>query len=93
MKTIASVVLVLCGLSLVNCFPSIYQSEEPEVLDCVPTDGWNVIATAYCGIFGTETKKYQVVIGTDFEGSDEESEDFFKLFGDTLGKILVSCRS
>ena len=88
MKATTSIALALCGLSLVNSFPTSDQSEPVKAaLDCVPHEGWKTIASAHCSIYGTETKKYMVDVGTDFEGTDEEREEFFKLVADTLGKV------
>ena len=88
MKATTSIAIVLCGLSLANSFPTSDQSEQGKAVpDCVPGEGWKTIASAHCSIYGTETKKYTVGVGTDFEGSDEEREEFFKLFADTLGKL------
>ena len=88
MKVTAVVILALCLLSVANCFPT-EDEKQSNPFDCTPVDGWNVIATFYCGFFGDDTDTYSLTLGTTFatNTASQEADAFFQLFADELGKF------
>ena len=81
-----SILFALCLSSAL----SLPVSNDREI-DCIPTDGWSVIATTD-NSESSEPALSQLIItlGTDFaeEPSEADAEAFFANFEDTLGTVL-----
>ena len=93
MKSAASLtLLVLCLFSTSNCLPH-EPIQHSEPLDCTPVDGWNLVDTISCWVYGEDLESYEVTIGTSFASNtvSQESDKFFEMLGEELGKIPMTC--
>ena len=91
MKATTSTVLVSCLLMGANAFPSISEDKTQD-FGCEPTDGWEVIASFYCGIYGSEVFYYGKSVGTEFASNtaSQDSDACFEMIGQKLGKIIMA---